>query len=126
MQSVRLPSLTDVAIVVPVEILASTALPYIQFSGVLAANQGAMTEGCPIAWNAGTGKYIKYAQGSGHTCVGFLRYRVEARTIDSAVEVIFAGAVKYSIVSAQGNWHANIITDLKARYAVVGDALMFF
>jgi len=35
------------------------------------------------------------------------------------------GAVKYSLVSAATAWHADIITDLYARYVKAADALIF-
>lgn len=127
--SLRLPGMTDTPIATQPELLASTALPYIQYSGILKSGEGAVEIGDPIAWEASSGKFIKYAQGgSGDetTCVGFVRIPGDSTDEDVPIEVVYAGAVKYSLVSAATNWNAAVITDLKARYAVVGDALLFF
>lgn len=60
MPSLRLPSIADVAISTVKELLAFSALPYYQVSGNLKSGEGAVVIGDPIAWDVGTGKFIKY------------------------------------------------------------------
>lgn len=126
--SLRLPGITDTPIVNPVEILAFASLPYYQVSGNLLAGEGELTFGDPVAWDSTAEKFIAFdadGGGDGATCVGFCRIPADARTVDAPIEVIVGGAVKYSVVSAATEWDSSIITDLKARYVVAADALIF-
>jgi len=202
MTSIRLPSVADVAISTVKELLCFTALPYYQVSGNLKSGEGAVAIGDPIAWDAGTGKYIKYnstkstvtdeAVGTGDsakrewplvhgnivsvtnvkvnavaqtlgtdywidmktgilkfhtppgavaitatyvwnetadtaagTCIGFVRIPGDSTSADVPIEVVVGGAVKYSVVSVASEWADTIITDLRARYVVAADALIF-
>lgn len=206
MPSLRLPSVVDVAVATVKELLAFTTLPYYQVSGNLKSGEGAVLVGDPVAWDAGTGKFIKYASGAtqvtteavatggaGTTefffnldhgkiergsvtvyldgvakvegtdyfldyetgaltlaadlgtsvvltatykwlenweeaagvCVGFVRIPGDSTSADVPIEVVIGGAVKYSVVSAASAWNANILDDLKARYVVAADAVIF-
>lgn len=62
--SIKLPHITEVAITKAKEILAFSALPYYQASGVLKSAEGEVKIGDPVAWNTATKEYIKY-DGSG-------------------------------------------------------------
>ena len=130
-RSLRLPSVSETAPVSVPELLAFSALPYYQVSGNLTAAETAVDVGDPIAWDSTAKKWINYNQGgSGDetTCVGFVRIGCDAADIASAdfpIEVVVGGAVKYSLVSAATAWHADILTDLYARYVEAADALIF-
>ena len=63
MPSLKLPSVTEVAITTIKELLALSTLPYYQVSGNLKAAEGAVVVGDPIAWEASSGKYIKFDAG---------------------------------------------------------------
>ena len=127
--SIRLPKVTNTAIVEPVEILAFAALPYYQVSGVLKQGAGHyLTFGDPVAWDGSSEMFIPFdadGGGDGATCVGFCRIPGDATTEDVAIEVVVGGAVKYSVVSAATEWDASILVDLGARYVVAADALIF-
>jgi len=134
MESVKLPKITNTAITTVQEVLAAAPCPPYQVTGVLLSGQGAVTEGTPMAYQTATGKFVKYAQGGSggaEVCVGIARQPGRAfaddgvTPADGTIEVILQGIVKYSIVSAKANWHSGILTDLKARYVAVGDALIF-
>ena len=127
--SIRLPKVTNTAVVFPVEILAFATLPYYQVTGVLQQGTGHyLTFGDPVAWNASAEKFIPYDSdggGDGATCVGFCRIPADAQTEDVAIEVLIGGAVKYSVVSVATEWDASILVDLGARYVAAADALIF-
>ena len=128
MPSLNLPSVTDTAVVTVPELLAFATLPYYQVSGNLTSGETAVEIGDPIAWNATADKWINYNQGgSGDetTCIGFVRIPGDPASADVPIEVVVGGAVKYSLVSAATAWHADIITDLYARYVKAADALIF-
>lgn len=129
MTSIRLPAITKVDPTKVDELLISTALPYIQVSGNLTSGETAVVIGDPIAWDGTANKFINYNQGgSGDetTCVGFVRIGGDPTSGDVSIEVVVAGGVLYSLVSAKSAWHANILTDLKARYVKPLDGLLFF
>jgi hypothetical protein len=81
-----------------------------------------------VAWETSTGKWINYAQGGAGdetTCIGFVRIPGDPDTEDVPIEVVVGGAVKYSLVSADAVWHADILADLFGRVIVAADALIF-
>lgn len=197
MPSLRLPGITDVAVVHGVELLAFAALPYYQVSGNLLAAEGAVAIGDPIAYN-GT-KFTKYAlttvtneavatgatgnlqrvfklaqegvkqvtdvkldggsalvEGQDYTvdydngvlflavslangvaltcsykwtaynCVGFVRIPGDSTgSADVPIEVVIGGAVKYSLISTKTGYTAQMLKDLRARYVVAADAVIF-
>lgn len=129
MTSIRLPAITQVDPTQVEELLISTALPYIQVSGNLTSGESEVEIGDPIAWDSTAKKFINYNQGgSGDetTCVGFVRIGGDPTDGDVPIEVVVAGGVSYSLVTAASAWHADIITDLIARYVEPLDGLLFF
>ena len=128
MASINLPKATSTPVESQVELLASTVLPYVQGSGVLLEGEWVVEIGDPIAWDATLEKFIKYVHGGsgGHEiAVGFVRIPNDSTDEDVAIEVVFAGGVKYSVVSAADNYDASVLTDLGARYIVSMDMIWF-
>jgi hypothetical protein len=203
MPSIKLPSVADTAITTIKELLAFTTLPYYQVAGVLKASEGAVVVGDPIAWNAGTGEFIKYVNGetqitdeaiftgtaatneflfaldhnkviagsvtvkinsvtktegtdynldydtgvltlaadlgtglpltatykykagTNTPVIGFVRIPGDSTSAAVPIEVVIGGAVKYSVISAASLWKSYILDDVKGRYIVAADAVLF-
>lgn len=127
MSSINLPGVTIVPVATQPELLATTEF-VIQASGILKSGEGEAEVGAPIAWDSGTEKFILFdadGGGDGATCVGFARIPGDSTDGDVAIEVVLAGGVKYSLVSADPEWDASILADLGARYIVIMDMLWF-
>ena len=58
--SIRLPGISEVAITTQKELLAFTALPYYQVSGILKSGEGVVAIGDPVAWDVATKKFLKF------------------------------------------------------------------
>ena len=58
-------------------------------------------------------------------CIGFVRIPGDATSADAPIEIVIGGAVKYSVISAATNYSTKILDDLKARYVVAADAVIF-
>jgi len=63
MPSIILPGVSDVAIATVDELLAFSALPYYQVSGILKATEGEVVVGDPVAWDSSAKRFIKYDAG---------------------------------------------------------------
>jgi len=63
MPSIILPGVSDVAIATVDELLAFSALPYYQASGILKALEGEVVVGDPVAWDSSAKRFIKYDAG---------------------------------------------------------------
>lgn len=131
---IRMPSVTDTPIETTVELLALADFVF-QSTGTLEAIATAqdLSVGHVMAIKTATVKYVVYAQGGSggeEVAIGFLRIAAstEAGAVaakDQACEIVIGGAVKYSVVSNASNWHADVLTDLKARVNAIADALIF-
>lgn len=63
MKSVKIPGITEQAITTYPEILAFTALPYYQFTGILKSGEGAVSAGDLVAWETSSKKFLKFDMG---------------------------------------------------------------
>jgi len=64
MPSLKIPKIVDTAVSTLKELLAFSALPYYQASGILKSAEGEVKIGDPIAWEVATKKFIKFDPGA--------------------------------------------------------------
>jgi len=59
-------------------------------------------------------------------CAGFVRIPGDSTgSADVPIEVVIGGAVKYSLISTKTGYTAQMLKDLRARYIIAADAVIF-
>lgn len=123
MGSLKTPKITEVAITTVPELLVSSV--GLRTSPGMLKSGEVVEIGDPAAWDAGTGMWKEFNQGAGDVCEGFFRIPGDSSVAVVPVEVVISGGVRYSLIAAADNYHADILTDLFARYIEAEDGLYF-